>query len=149
MNLRMLPALALLLSILAGYPPAFAEERISLFHSDIVIAEDGSMVVEETIQVNAEGDRIQRGIYRDFPTRYKDRFGNTVKVDFEVLGVSRDGGEEKWHTEKQSNGVRIYAGDAATLIEPGVHTYHLRYHTNRQLGFFEGAFPNRSGSFRP
>ena len=47
---------------------AQADERILDFHSDIDIATDGSMIVAETIKVNAEGNRIRRGIYRDFPT---------------------------------------------------------------------------------
>jgi hypothetical protein len=50
---------------------AHADEKILSFHSDIQVAADGSMQVSETITVNAEGDRIQRGIYRDFPTDYR------------------------------------------------------------------------------
>ena len=42
---------------------AHADEKILSFHSDIQVAADGSMQVSETITVNAEGDRIQRGIY--------------------------------------------------------------------------------------
>ena len=55
---------------------ARADERILDFHSDIDIAADGSMSVAETIKVNAEGDRIRRGIYRDFPTNYRDQYGH-------------------------------------------------------------------------
>ncbi len=44
----------------------------------------GDMTVTETIRVVGEGDQIRHGIYRDFPTRYKDRYNNTVSVGFEV-----------------------------------------------------------------
>ena len=66
-----------------------ADERILDFHSDIDIAADGSMSVAETIKVNAEGDRIRRGIYRDFPTNYRDQYGNRVNVLFKPLQVQR------------------------------------------------------------
>jgi len=47
-------------------------ERIISFDSEITINEDASMIVTEKINVYSNGDKIKRGIYRDFPTRYKD-----------------------------------------------------------------------------
>ena len=114
-----------------------AEEQIRHFHSDIMVLQDGSMQVTETIEVNAENKNINRGIYRDFPTRYKDRFGNNYVVDFTITGVSRNGVSEPYHTENKSNGVRIYIGDKNRLVSRGVHTYRIRYTSNRQLGFFD------------
>ena len=55
---------------------AVAEESILEFRSDIVVAADASMQVTETIRVHAEEDQIRHGIYRDFPTDYKDTLGN-------------------------------------------------------------------------
>ena len=72
--------LASLLWLAAGVARSPADERILSFHSDIVLQEDGSMTVTETITVRAERKQIRRGIYRDFPTRYKDRWGNTLRV---------------------------------------------------------------------
>jgi hypothetical protein len=113
-----------------------ADERILDFHSDIAIAGDASMQVSETIRVRAEGDRIRHGIYRDFPTDYRDRYGNRVHVDFEPAALTRDGAREPFHTEAQVNGVRVYFGDKNTLLAPGEYTYVLEYRTTRQLGFF-------------
>jgi uncharacterized membrane protein YgcG len=113
-----------------------AEERILDYHSDITIAADGSMVVDEMIEVRAEGRQINRGIYRDFPTRYTDRFGNDYVVDFDVVSVRRDGVAEEWHSEKLSNGIRVYAGSANRTVKPGDYVYSIRYRTSRQLGFF-------------
>ncbi|HET9031416.1 MAG TPA: DUF2207 domain-containing protein [Dokdonella sp.] len=115
---------------------AHADERILDFHSDIVIAADGSMTITETIKVNAEGDRIRRGIYRDFPTDYRDRYGNRINVLFEPLDVTRDGHQEPWHDEGRPNGVRVYFGSANVMLNHGEHTYVFRYRTARQLGFF-------------
>ena len=116
---------------------AHANERILSFHSDIVVDADASMQVDETIRVHAEGDQIRHGIYRDFPTLYKDRFGNRVHVEFDPLGVTRDGKDEPFHTESQVNGVRVYFGSSDTLLETGDYTYVFHYRTNRQLGFFD------------
>jgi len=59
-------------------------ERIISFDSEITINEDASMLVTEQIKVFAAGQQIQRGIYRDFPTEYKDEYGNNVIINFEV-----------------------------------------------------------------
>jgi uncharacterized membrane protein YgcG len=118
-------------------PAAHADERILAFHSDITVAADASMQVDETIRVHAEGNQIRHGIYRDFPTLYKDRFGNRVHVDFDPLTLTRDGKDEPFHTENQINGVRVYFGSSDTLLETGDYTYAFHYRTNRQLGFFD------------
>ncbi|WP_374601481.1 DUF2207 domain-containing protein, partial [Arenimonas sp.] len=123
--------------LLAWVAPAAAQERITAYHADITVLADGSMEVTEHITVRAEGNRIRRGIYRDFPTRYKDRLGNRYVVDFEVLGVQRDGEAESWFTEKQSNGVRVNTGGDAFLPVPADYTFSIRYRTSRQIGFFD------------
>lgn len=116
---------------------AHSDERILSYHSEIDIAADATMTVAETIMVRAEGKNIRRGIYRDFPTDYKDTYGNRYVVDFDVLAVSRDGKPEPWHTSGLSNGVRVYVGSANTFLANGEYTYTIRYRTNRQIGYFD------------
>ncbi len=116
---------------------AQAEEVIQAFKSDIQINTDTSLTVTETITVQAEGQQIKRGIYREFPTRYKDPYGNKYVVEFHVLDVLRDGKPEAWHSKNISNGVRVYMGNKNRLLGPGEYTYTLSYYTTRQLGFFK------------
>ncbi|HEY0229881.1 MAG TPA: DUF2207 domain-containing protein [Dokdonella sp.] len=123
------------LALAAGL--AHADERILDFHSDIAIAADASMDVTETIRVRGEGDRIRHGIYRDFPTDYRDRAGNRVHVDFEPVGLTRDGHDEPFHTEQQGNGIRVYFGSSDSVLTPGDYAYELHYRATRELGFFE------------
>ncbi len=111
-------------------------ERIISYNSDININQDGSMIVTETITVHSEGINIKRGIYRDFPTDYKDNYGNNIKVDFDLLETLRDGNTEDYHTENLSNGIRVYLGNKNVYLRPGNYTYKIVYKTNRQLGFF-------------
>lgn len=115
----------------------FADERILDYQSNVTIDLDGSMLVTETIRVRSEGNSIKKGIYRDFPTRYTDRYGNHYKVGLNVLDVRRDGVGEAFHTQKLSNGIRIYAGHPNRTLSAGVYDYSIRYQTNRQLGFFD------------
>lgn len=112
-------------------------EEILSFHSDIQVQQDGSMVVTETIEARAQGEKIKRGIYRDFPTKYKDRNGLAFRVGFNVLGVKKNGRHEPWHIKKMSNGVRVYIGSKNVFLRKGVYTYQITYETHSQLGFFE------------
>lgn len=116
---------------------AQAEERILNYHSQIRVADSGRIDVTETIQVQAEGDQIRRGIYRDFPTDYTDPLGNHYRVGFNVVSVLRNGQQEPWHTQKQSNGTRLYMGDADRMLAQGQHEYQIQFQTHRQLGFYE------------
>ncbi|MEW6186981.1 MAG: DUF2207 domain-containing protein [Thermodesulfobacteriota bacterium] len=129
--------LLLLFLLFPGLVLAQGEERILSYDSFIKIMPAGDMTVTETIRVVCEGQRIKRGIYRDFPTRYKDKYQNNVNVAFDFLGALRDGQPEPWRTENRDNGVRVYVGQKDVLLKPGEYTYTLTYRTGRQLGFFE------------
>jgi hypothetical protein len=132
-------ALAVMLSLVISGTgiAAAASERILSFASAITVDPDASMLVTETIKVVSSGDQIKRGIYRDFPTTYKDRAGNTYVVGFMIQTVARDGRPEAHHTEALSNGIRVYMGQKEALLPPGEHTYTLSYRTDRQIGFFK------------
>lgn len=129
---RIAALLLLLLPLLAA-----ADERILSFHSDIRVMTDGIIEVTETIKVRAEGNRIKRGIYRDFPTEYEDKLGNEYKVDFDPLAVLRNDAPEAFHTQTVRNGIRTYFGSANRFIDHGLHTYTFRYRASRMLGFFD------------
>ncbi len=116
--------------------PARAEERIFDYHADISMQPDASLLVRETVRVRAEHAQIRHGIYRDFPTRYRDRLGNAYKVDFRIVNARRDGSDEPYHTEWKGTGVRIYLGSKNGLVPLGVHTYELTYTATREVGFF-------------
>ncbi len=123
----------------SGFPSDISQlagERILDYHSDITIHADGSMDVRETIKVVARGEQIKRGIFREFPTRYRDHFGNPYRVGFDVVEVLRDGRPDAWHIKDRENGVAVYVGSEDVFLKPGEYTYTIAYRTNRQLGFF-------------
>lgn len=133
--LRILASILILLFSLGR--SALAEEVIRNFVSDVTVNADGSLDVRETITVRAEGREIRRGIIRDFPTTYDDRYGQKVKVGFDVVGIKRDDRDEPWSTTYVTNGVSIRIGDKDVFLETGEHTYEITYQTTRQLGFFD------------
>jgi uncharacterized membrane protein YgcG len=111
-------------------------ERILSFRSDITVHQDSTMTVRETIRVRAEGAEIKRGIYRDFPTTYRDDRGNRYTMGFTVESVLKNGNPEPHHEQSVSNGKRVYIGDENTFLDRDIYTYTIVYRTNRQLGFF-------------
>ena len=138
MSHRLFPMLLMpLLLVLLHCAPTSAAEAILDYSVLIQVQDDASLEVTEHITVRAEGRNIRRGIYRDFPTRYRDRAGNAVVVDLDVLGVERNGQPEPWFTERMFNGIRINTGNDDYLPAPAEHRYTLRYRTTRQIGFFE------------
>jgi len=132
-------AMAAVFLLLTLSPPALGQddsERILAYHSDITVDRDGSMTVRETIKVRCRRQKIQRGIFRDFPTRYKDRNGFQYNVGFEVLEVERDGKPEHFEVENLSNGKRVRIGRGDVFLREADYTYTILYKTDRQIGFF-------------
>ena len=130
-----LPILVLVVSLCVS--DAIAVERILNFRSDIQILPDSSLQVHETIKVQSEGHFIRHGIYRDFPTIYRGRFGEHYVVGFTVLEARRDGEPEPFTTENLSNGIRTKIGSASSELSPGEYTYELTYRVTREIGFFD------------
>ncbi|MDD1496804.1 DUF2207 domain-containing protein [Agrobacterium sp. CNPSo 3708] len=123
--------------LLAWVLPASAEEFISSYHSIVDVAKDGTLTVTEAITARAEGDRIKRGIFRDFPLYALDKDGNRTKVGFKVLSVERDGAPEDWHTENIDGGIRIFTGNADRILPKGEHIFQITYTTDRQIRYFD------------
>ena len=133
---RIAGSLALFLICLFPFA-AGAEEKILSFVSSATVFEDSSLEVREEITVNAEGRKIQRGIYRDFPTRYRDSTGRLVSIDFSVRSALLDGREIPFAVNSRSDGVRVYLGDPKRRAPPGKQTYTLVYRVDGVLGFFD------------
>lgn len=121
------------LFVLCFSAPVLAEEVITDYHVDIAVRADGVLDVTENITVIAEGKKIRRGIFRDFPTDYKDRYGNTVTTGIDVIDVRKDGGPVNWVTEKRSNGTRIRIGSKNVLLNKGTFVYQIKYSTPHQI----------------
>ncbi len=142
-------ALALLAASLPTASPSAAQapsefsvdgpEEILAYHVDAEVLDGNRMRVTEEITVRALGQRIQRGIYRDFPTSFPRFIGlGRIEAPFEVAEVRRDGGSEPWSLERFGGswgrgGVRVRIGDANVYLDPDVYRYELTYETARWI----------------
>ena len=113
------------------YYDYYDREEILDYDIEMRVNEDATMDVKETITVNAMGEEIQHGIYRDFPTQYKNKL-----VTFEINKVTMDGKSVNFTTENVDRGVRIKIGSSDEYVTQGQHTYVIDYTTERQM-FFE------------
>jgi uncharacterized membrane protein YgcG len=125
------------LFVLFAPAAARADERILRYLSDVQVRKDSSLLVNETIDVRAEHQQINHGIYRDFPTRYRGPRGSQVRVGFSFEGATLDGMPVPAKVEPFGNGVRIKVGDPDRTVDIGEHVYVLRYRTTRQVGHFK------------
>jgi uncharacterized membrane protein len=143
---RVLLALALVLC--AG--PGLAREEIRSFTSDVLVRIDGSVAVTETITVNAEGNEIRRGIYRDIPVMLQAPDGGKVRPGFALVSVTRDGVEEPFRVERMGNFERIWIGDPDRFLARGEHEYVIVYSMSRMVRSFEDhdeLYWNATGNF--
>lgn len=107
-------------------------ENIRNYDIEIHVNEDSSMEVTEKITVYANGKAIKHGIYRDFPTEYENK-----KVRFEVKEVLLDENDVNYEVSTVERGARIKIGDEDSNVTKGLHTYTIKYTTERQMTFYE------------
>lgn len=138
---RWLSLLCILLVNTAPPTSAWAQnksgERITNFDSQVTISRSGEIEVTETITVQARGNEIRRGIFRDFPTQRGRYWYGPHRVAFEVLSVTRDDQPESWFLERNGYATRLYMGESGRMLRPGTYTYTITYRTDRQIGFFD------------
>lgn len=130
--------------------PAFGQEVIRSFETDIVVHEDASVTIMETITVNAEGVDIRRGIFRDIPTVLVANDGSRVISNLEVISVTRDGRAEPYSMETIRDGERIRIGSPDALLQRGRHRYEIRYKMDRAARMFadyDELYWNATGNF--
>lgn len=105
----------------------------------------------ETIEVNAEGDEIRRGIYRDIPTQLINDDNSRLRSELNVTSVLRNGRAEPYEVEGIGGGFkRIRIGDADVFLNHGIHTYTIRYSMTRMARFFDDhdeLFWNATGNY--
>lgn len=129
----------LLLAALFALPcSALAQETwvINDFQSDIVIAQDGAVVVSETLLVDF-GNNQKHGIIRVLPYRYEDEQGKSTYTRVEDITVMQDGRKAEIDITKENQYISIRIGDPEETIT-GKHRYEIRYMVAGVLRAFEG-----------
>ena len=130
LHARFLAAFAMLVALAF---PTLAREEFRAYASEVIVRIDGSVAVTETIDVNAEGIDIRRGIYRDIPVTMLGDSGNKIRIALEVEGVTRAGQPEMFRVERMGDFQRIWIGDPDSLLRRGVHRYTIQYSMERMV----------------
>ncbi len=113
------------------------QEHIQNYDSEILVNMDGSINVTETIQVFAKGDALKRGIFRDYPTVSRSKYGKEIKP-ITITSVTKDGKPEPFFTESISDGLRLYIGEENVFLPvPAYYTYQINYIAQDQVRFFD------------
>lgn len=133
------------------------DDRISHFHSDILVRKDGVVEVKETITVqnpdNEElsyftnvmdratfhevNNEIKHGLRREIPTAYYSADGFVANAPIELKEIKLDGAEVPYFTEDATNGIVLYIGDKYEDLSFGKHVYEITYEAQRQVVFME------------
>ncbi len=129
-------SLLLPIFILVFYAIGNAQQfTIEDFHAEIIINEDASIDVTETIEV--EFDRQKHGIYREIPYLYEDELGDELIMPISVKSVTDENGEDwEYKVSKESNFVNIRIGDANIYVD-GRQIYIISYQVENSILFFE------------
>ncbi len=129
-------SLFLNLSLILFVSPGFAQYfTIEKFHSDIMVQEDSSMIVKETIET--QFDQPRHGIYREIPFKYRDDLGKMVVTPTRVLSVTNESGKAwKYRVDKTGRIVNIRIGDAKRYVS-GHQTYVITYEVENAILFFD------------
>jgi uncharacterized membrane protein YgcG len=115
-----------------------SEDKITFYDINLFINQDRSVTVTENITINnGISGTIEHGIFRDFPTLYKNKWGLKEVVELEILEVFRNGQNENYVKESLSGGQRIKIGNENYYLEEGQHVYTIKYTMDKQIRSFE------------
>ena len=118
-----------------------ATERIIDLHADIVIHQNGDIIITEYFTVYSTGATINRGITRNIPEHRIDKNGNIKTLPVEILDVKHDGDVSEYHTETSykdgKQNLILYTGSRDVYLEKGIHQYEIIYQTRGHVGFFD------------
>ncbi len=127
----------LLALVMVGFVHSANAQHFTIehFHSDIIINENGSVEVTETIEVVF--DQSRHGIYREIPFRYVNELGDKIVMPVTVKSVLQEDGKVwAYKVSKQGNVVNIRIGDADRYVR-GRQIYVIRYLVDNAIMFFE------------
>lgn len=136
-NARTISRLLMVIMIYTSFTIYCAQEEITNYLVDIVLSRNGSISVTENITYTVTNQRIIHGIFREIPTKYKDKLGANYNLNFSLKQVLLDNNNISYFIKNRINGIAIYIGDKNIFVSPGKHTYTISYQVNNVLVFFD------------
>jgi hypothetical protein len=115
--------------------PASPIEQITNFASDIKVARDSSLEINETIAVYADQRKIARALVRRLPTNYIDSYGIRHKTTYRIKQILVNNAPAVFSTKIVDNSYIIYIGDPNSLLAPGKYIFSIQYRVNNATNF--------------
>lgn len=119
--------IASLLSLATGPLLASPTESIPSFDSQLIVNQDASIDVSETIQILADQNYFLHGLTR--------QFNFATPKDYEIRSVAVDGVPVSYHVNIKPSQINLDIGDTSKLLPPGTYTYNINYHVNNAVHF--------------
>lgn len=108
--------------------------EIKSFHADLIVNEDGTLDVLETIQVNFNTER--RGIFREIPRTYQLDEKKDIRVEVTVNGVYDENGHPLEYVDTgYYSEVNLRIGNAEVYLT-GPQTYVINYTVHAPYLYF-------------
>ncbi len=108
---------------------------IERFHADIVINQNSTIDILETIEVDFE--REKHGIYREIPFRYYNELGDDMMMPITVHTVhDAEGRKHTYRVSEYGDVVNIRIGDADRYVY-GRQVYVISYSVENAVLFFD------------
>lgn len=118
---------------------AYSSWHIPSIYQEIEILESGKISVTETIKADFTNDP-KRGIYREMPVKYRDRYGNPFNLKLKVISVTDENNQPhpvyRQGMEAFSDRYFLQIGDPNTYISSET-TYVITYEIDRALNYFQ------------
>ena len=111
---------------------AAASLRITDFAAQIVLDDEGTLHVEEKLDVDFYSPH--HGIERWTPVSYRRPTGENITIDLNVTSATQDGGKVPYTVRRSGRDILIRVGDPNRTIT-GIHTYTISYTVKRALLF--------------
>ena len=116
--------------------PAFANEwHIQRFATNITVAQDGTMTVDENLTIAFNG--VYHGIYRDIPIEYPGPHGSNYTLFLKVTAVTDSSGNKLKYESSVRNGYRhlkIYIPGAVNTTQ----SVSIKYEVQNGVRWFDG-----------
>lgn len=108
---------------------------IEKFHSDIIVQENSSIEITETIEVNFHSSR--HGIFRKIPFRYNTEIGKTLVMPVKIQSVTNKKGRPwQYRVSKDGNLVNVRIGDPDRFVREA-QVYVIKYQVENALLFLD------------
>jgi len=118
--------------------------RVTNFHSRILVRDNGSLLIHETMRIRTEGGTFERsaspyisGIYRSITSRIQGGHAYYRIMDFKMISATLDGQQIPYSVKTSGRWAThyIFLGPERLVLSPGVHEFTLDYKTDRNITF--------------